>query len=76
MKDAVDTVQSIIDGYAAERDLKRDLVYLNYAGRNQDPLGSYGADELAQLRRVAAKYDSRGVFQRRVPGGFKLDQAG
>lgn len=76
MKDAVDTVQSIIDVYAMERDLKRNLVYLNYAGRDQDPLGSYGVDEMAQLMRVAAKYDPRGVFQRQVPGGFKLDQAG
>ncbi|KAH6693586.1 FAD binding domain-containing protein [Plectosphaerella plurivora] len=49
-----------------------DLVYLNYAAANQDPLGSYGAERVRFLREVAAKYDPEGVFQMRIPGGFKL----
>ncbi|KAK3360941.1 FAD binding domain-containing protein [Lasiosphaeria ovina] len=53
-----------------------DLVYLNYADPSQDPLGSYGADNVAFLRRVAAEYDPNGVFQSRVPGGFKISRVG
>lgn len=47
-------------------------VYLNYAGSWQDPLGSYGPKNVAFMKKVAAKYDPKGFWQKRVPGGFKL----
>ncbi|KAJ5740974.1 hypothetical protein N7493_000846 [Penicillium malachiteum] len=47
-----------------------DWTYLNYAGSNQDPIGSYG--DLANLRKVSKKYDPHGLFQTAVPGAFKL----
>lgn len=47
-----------------------DWTYLNYAGSNQDPIGTYG--DLATLRRVSKKYDPKGLFQTAVPGAFKL----
>lgn len=50
------------------------FVYLNYANPSQDPLGSYGAENVAFLRDVSAKYDPEGIFQRRVPGGFKISR--
>lgn len=46
--------------------------YLGYADGTQDPLGSYGADNVRFLRDVAARYDPDQVFQTRVPGGFKI----
>ena len=46
--------------------------YLNYAAAYQHPLESYGADKLRFLRDVSRRYDPKGVFQRQVPGGFKL----
>lgn len=49
-----------------------DFIYLNYADASQDPIGSYGPENVQYLRHVAAKYDPTGVFQTRVPGGFKL----
>ncbi|KAH0430788.1 FAD binding domain-containing protein [Colletotrichum camelliae] len=52
-----------------------DLVYLNYASSRQDSLGSYGSKSLEYMRKVAEKYDPDGVFQTRVPGGFKLSRA-
>ncbi|KAK8136652.1 hypothetical protein PG984_004592 [Apiospora sp. TS-2023a] len=48
--------------------------YLNYADKSQDPLRSYGADSLAFLRGVAAKYDPEGILRKRMPGGFKIPQ--
>lgn len=48
--------------------------YLNYADKTQDPLRSYGADNVAFLRRVAAKYDPEGTLRRRMPGGFKIPE--
>lgn len=46
--------------------------YLNYAAAFQDPIGSYGAQSLANLQKVSKKYDPQGFFQTRVRGGFKL----
>lgn len=40
----------------------------------KDPLGSYGPDSVAKIRAAAAKYDSKRVFQTRVPGGFKISR--
>lgn len=48
------------------------FVYLNYANQAQDPIATYGQENVANLRAAAKKYDPRGVFQRQVPGGFKL----
>jgi hypothetical protein len=49
--------------------------YLNYADTSQRPLSSYGAANLKFLSEVAAKFDPKGVFQRKVPGGFKVSRA-
>lgn len=51
-----------------------DLIYLNYADPSQDPLGSYGAANIQYMRGVASRYDPTGVFQQRVPGGFKISR--
>ncbi|KAI1337847.1 FAD-binding domain-containing protein [Xylariaceae sp. FL0016] len=68
---------------AYRQDLKRhsaalgaavDWEYLSYADCTQDPLRSYGAENVAFIRRVAARYDPRGVFQSRMPGGFKISK--
>lgn len=46
--------------------------YLNYADKSQDPFGGYGEEMRTRLRAVSRKYDPAGMFQKRVPGGFKL----
>jgi len=48
--------------------------YLGYADRGQDPLGTYGQENIAFMKRVAADYDPEGVFQTRLPGGFKISK--
>ncbi|KAF6812975.1 FAD binding domain-containing protein [Colletotrichum musicola] len=62
--------------YAESVDGAEDLVYLNYANTRQDVFASYGADNVKYLREVAAKYDPNGVFQTRIPGGFKISRIG
>ena len=47
-------------------------VYLNYAAGWQKPIDSYGAASVAFLKSVSKQYDPQGVFQKGVPGGFKL----
>lgn len=48
--------------------------YLNYAAPFQDPLANYGDMSHHMLREVSKKYDPDQVFQRLVPGGFKLNR--
>ncbi|KAG7417235.1 hypothetical protein LZL87_007037 [Fusarium oxysporum] len=49
-----------------------EWTYLNYADKSQDPLGSYGAENIKKMKDAAAKYDPQQVFQKLVPGGFKI----
>ncbi|KAK8134766.1 FAD-binding domain-containing protein [Apiospora sp. TS-2023a] len=49
-----------------------DFVYPNYADASQDPYKTWGAASLAKLQAASRKYDPQGVFQKRVPGGFKV----
>lgn len=49
-------------------------VYLNYADGTQDPLRSYGAENVRKMKLVAAKYDPDMVFQKLSVGGFKISQ--
>ncbi|KAL6237887.1 hypothetical protein BDW75DRAFT_228392 [Aspergillus navahoensis] len=41
-----------------------------------DPLGSYGEENVRHMREVASKFDPKGIFQTMVPGGFKISKAG
>lgn len=49
-----------------------DFVYMNYSLGFQDPIGSYGAENKRHLQTVSRKFDPEGVFQKGVPGGWKL----
>ncbi|KAI9039670.1 FAD-binding oxidoreductase [Aspergillus affinis] len=61
-----------LDEYAKSRDAYNEYIYMNYAGSNQNPIHGYGPKNLAFVRQVGRKYDPKGVFQKQVPGGFKL----
>jgi hypothetical protein len=61
---------------AKKNDLLNEYTYLNYALRygkfTQDVIASYGVASQKAMRQVSKKYDPTGLFQRAVPGGFKL----
>ncbi|ETS73329.1 hypothetical protein PFICI_14934 [Pestalotiopsis fici W106-1] len=56
-----------VDGHVGFR-------YLNYCDGSQDPLASAGAENIRKMKAAAARYDPNGVFQSRVPGGFKISK--
>ncbi|KAK4222534.1 FAD binding domain-containing protein [Podospora fimiseda] len=60
---------------AKERGVEVSFLYLNDASRDQNPLVSYGASNLARLKSIAAKYDTGQVFQKLQNGGFLLSKA-
>lgn len=61
-----------ITGAAEKRGALEEFVDMNHAKGSQDVLRSYGADNFAFLQATARAYDPSGVFQRLMPGGFKL----
>lgn len=75
-KQISDSTITEINNYAKSINKDNEYIYLDYAGKDQDPLHSYGSNNLSKLRKVAEQYDPNGVFQKLVPGGFKLAAAG
>ncbi|RFU26415.1 hypothetical protein B7463_g9924, partial [Scytalidium lignicola] len=69
---ACETMITQINKLAHQMSLLHRFQYLNYADPSQDPIGSYGENNVRHLRRMSKKYDPRGVFQKLVPGGFKI----
>ena len=51
-------------------------LYLNYAADFQNPIAGYGAASVTNLQTVSKKYDPGQLFQKQVPGGFKLQEGG
>ncbi|KAI5865348.1 hypothetical protein GGS23DRAFT_422663 [Durotheca rogersii] len=57
---------------ASSRGQLIDFIYMNYSLNFQDPIDSYGVENKRELQRVSKKFDPEGVFQKGVPGGWKL----
>lgn len=47
-------------------------IYLNYAAPWQDVIVGYGPASVRRLQKLKAEVDPNNVFQRLVPGGFKI----
>lgn len=58
---------------STNEDLNLDWEYLNYADETQDPLASYGAENVKTLRAISERYDPGQAFQKLCRGGFKLN---
>lgn len=69
---AVENFFAKADALAAAAGKLNEYKYLNYAYKNQNPIKGYGAANVARLRGISKKYDPQGVFQKLVPGGWKL----
>ncbi|KAI1258933.1 hypothetical protein F5Y18DRAFT_411892 [Xylariaceae sp. FL1019] len=61
-----------IDDFAKSVDGHIDFLYLNYCDGSQDPLSTFGKENIRKMKEAAAKYDPNGVFQTKMPGGFKI----
>lgn len=72
---ARDTIKSItaeIETATKAEDSYLPYLFMNDASESQDVIAHYGAENVGKLKAVQAKYDPKGVFQKLVPGGFKL----
>ncbi|KAI1347635.1 FAD-binding domain-containing protein [Xylaria sp. FL0043] len=50
-------------------------IFMNDASRDQNPLASYGLENLTKLKQIALKYDGDGLFQKLQNDGFLLSKA-
>lgn len=58
-----------------ERGLDLPFVFMNDASRDQNPLASYGQENLERLRQISLKYDEKQLFQKLQNDGFLLSKA-
>ncbi|RYP41989.1 hypothetical protein DL767_000620 [Monosporascus sp. MG133] len=63
-----------VESYAKSVDGNIEFRYLNYCDSSQDPLGSYGKENIRNMGDATARYGPGGIFQKRVPGGFKISK--
>lgn len=71
-KEALLTMSERIEAFAKKLGKAVDFVYLNYADASQNPLRSYGEENMMFLKQVAQQYDPTGFFQESVVGPFKV----
>ena len=69
---AVEALVAEFRRLAGEKGLLHRYVFTNYAYQRDNVMAGYGERSLARLRAASQKYDPEGMFQRGVPGGFKL----
>ncbi|KAJ5781184.1 hypothetical protein N7457_006344 [Penicillium paradoxum] len=73
---SVKKIVDVVEETAKKENAWLPFKYSNYSSRDQDPLASYGEENLAALREIAAKYDPEEVFQVLQNGGWLLSRAG
>ncbi|CAJ2502841.1 Uu.00g102350.m01.CDS01 [Anthostomella pinea] len=69
-KAAVDEIEDYAKSVGGDFEFR----YLNYCDGSQDPLSTYGPENIRKMKDAAAKFDPTGVFQTKVPGGFKISK--
>lgn len=64
-----------VEKIAKEKDLHLDFICPSFAGAKQNVLRGFGQKNLQDLKDVAARYDTEGIFQKQQSGGFLLRDA-
>ena len=51
-----------------------EYIFMNDASWDQNVIGHFGAESVEKMKTAQKKYDPDSVFQRLVPGGFKIPE--
>ncbi|KAL8647216.1 MAG: hypothetical protein Q9226_006520 [Calogaya cf. arnoldii] len=63
----------MVDKLTKSRGLYDPYIFLNDAAPGQKVMRSYGKESFERMKGISRKYDPKQMFQKQVPGGFKLD---
>ncbi|KAK7953586.1 hypothetical protein PG996_014478 [Apiospora saccharicola] len=74
LQKAIGSLTKTLEEYTIEKGGYTQWRYLNYVDPSQNPLKSYGEDNVRRMKEVAAQYDPDRFFQERVSSGFKLSK--
>lgn len=69
---AVSKVATFVRTTAASLGLLVPFVFMNDSNWQEDPIASYGAENVARLKRISRKYDPEQIFQNLQGDGFLL----
>lgn len=70
----LEAYKTALEEYARKKDADVAWRYINYCDKTQNFLKSYGQDNIDFMKQVAAKFDPEGVFQKHMPGSFKISE--
>lgn len=71
-KAAIRTLTSEVEADSKAHGDYVPYLFMNSAGSGQKVIEHYGCDNVKKLKSVQKMYDPGAVFQKLVPGGFKL----
>jgi len=74
MRNKLTAFSATLEEFAKSIGLHINWQYLNYVDKTQNPLKSYGQHNINFIRKVAAKYDPSGMFQKKVVSGWKISK--
>lgn len=72
IRTAVEKLLGKFKQISSERKLLHRYIFTNYAYQNEELFAGYGEESVKRMREVGREYDPKGIFQKAVPGGFKL----
>jgi hypothetical protein len=74
MREKLTVFSATLEKFGEARKSSVDWRYLNYVDQTQNPLRSYGKQNVDFMRKVATKYDPDGVFQDKMVSGWKISK--
>jgi hypothetical protein len=73
MREKLEAFSATLQGFGEVMSININWQYLNYVDQTQNPLESYGKQNIDFIRKVAAKYDPSRMFQKKVVSGWKIE---
>lgn len=68
----VEVLVAELRSLARDKGLLHRYIFTNYGYAKDDVVAGYGEESVSKLWVASKKYDPEAIFQRAVPGGFKL----
>ena len=69
---ALEELMQSLKRIASDKGMLHRYIFTNYGHYKENVLGGYGESSVQRMQAVSKKYDPDGIFQKAVPGGFKL----